>query len=31
VAVPLIILYEISIVISKRVDKQRKIEEAQWD
>jgi len=31
VAVPIIILYEISIVISKRVDKQRKIEEAQWD
>jgi sec-independent protein translocase protein TatC len=31
VAVPLIILYEISIVISKRVDKQRKKEEAQWD
>lgn len=31
VAVPLIILYEISIFISKRVDKQRKKEEKQWD
>lgn len=31
VAVPLIILYEISIFISKRVDKQRIKEEAQWD
>src|SRR6185437_2191534 len=31
VAVPLIILYEISIFISKRVDKQRKEAEAQWD
>lgn len=31
VAVPLIILYEISIFISKKVDKQRIKEEAQWD
>ena len=31
VAVPLIILYEISIFISKRVDKQRVKAEAQWD
>jgi sec-independent protein translocase protein TatC len=31
VAVPLIILYEISIFISKRVDKQRKQKEAEWD
>ena len=31
VAVPLIILYEISIFISKRVYKQKKKEEAQWD
>lgn len=31
VAVPLIILYEISIVISKRVDKQRVKEEESWD
>ncbi len=31
VAVPLIILYEISIFISKRVDKQRVKEEEQWD
>ncbi len=31
VAVPLILLYEISIFISKRVDKQREKTEAQWD
>lgn len=31
VAVPLIILYEISIYISKRVDKQKIKAEAQWD
>ncbi|HEU5052502.1 MAG TPA: twin-arginine translocase subunit TatC [Hanamia sp.] len=31
VAVPLIILYEISIFISKPVDKQRKQKEAEWD
>ena len=31
VAVPLIILYEISIFISKRVDKKRVQEEAAWD
>ncbi len=31
VAVPLIILYEISIFISKRVDKQRIKAEAEWD
>lgn len=31
VAVPLIILYEISIVISKRVYKQKKLAEEQWD
>jgi sec-independent protein translocase protein TatC len=31
VAVPLIILYEISIFICNRVDKQRVKEEAQWD
>lgn len=31
VAVPLIILYEISIFISKRVDKQKVKEEKQWD
>ena len=31
VAVPLIILYEISIFISKRVYKQKTKEEAQWD
>lgn len=31
VAVPLIILYEISIFISKRVDKQKVKAEAQWD
>lgn len=31
VAVPLIILYEISIFISKRVDKQRVKAETQWD
>ncbi len=31
VAVPLIILYEISIFISKRVYKQKKEAEAQWD
>lgn len=31
VAVPLIILYEISIFISKRVDNKRKKEEEQWD
>jgi sec-independent protein translocase protein TatC len=31
VAVPLIILYEISILISKRVDKQRIKAEAEWD
>ena len=31
VAVPLIILYEISIFISKRVDKKRIKAEAQWD
>jgi sec-independent protein translocase protein TatC len=31
VAVPLIILYEISIYISKRVDKKRVKAEAQWD
>ena len=31
VAVPLILLYEISILISKRVDKQRIKAEAEWD
>jgi sec-independent protein translocase protein TatC len=31
VAVPLLILYEISILISKNVDKKRIKEEAQWD
>jgi sec-independent protein translocase protein TatC len=31
VAVPLIILYEVSIFISKRVDKNRVKEEKQWD
>jgi sec-independent protein translocase protein TatC len=31
VAIPLILLYEISIFISKRVDKQRIEEEKQWD
>jgi len=31
VSVPLIILYEIGIFISKRVDKQRIEEEKQWD
>lgn len=31
VAVPLIILYEISIFISKRVYKQKAIKEAQWE
>ena len=31
VAVPLILLYEISIFISKRVDKKRAKEEAAWD
>jgi sec-independent protein translocase protein TatC len=31
VAVPLILLYEISIFISKRVDKQREKAEAEWD
>ena len=31
VAVPLIILYEISIFISKRVDRLREKEEEQWD
>jgi len=31
VAVPLIILYEISIIISKRVDRLREKEEEQWD
>jgi sec-independent protein translocase protein TatC len=31
VAVPLIILYEISILISKKVDNKRKKEEEQWD
>lgn len=31
VAVPLILLYEISIFISKKVDAGRKKEEAQWD
>ncbi|MEO8719717.1 MAG: twin-arginine translocase subunit TatC [Ginsengibacter sp.] len=31
VAIPLIILYEISIFISKRVDKQRVKTEAEWD
>ncbi|MEP6952180.1 MAG: twin-arginine translocase subunit TatC [Ginsengibacter sp.] len=31
VAVPLILLYEISIFISKRVDKQRIKAEAEWD
>jgi sec-independent protein translocase protein TatC len=31
VAVPLIILYEISIFISKRVDRQRVKAEAEWD
>ena len=31
VAVPLILLYEISIFISKRVDKQRIEEEKQWE
>ena len=31
VAVPLIILYEVSIFISKRVDKHRVQEEKQWD
>ena len=31
VAVPLIILYEISIFISKRVYKQKEKEQAQWD
>jgi sec-independent protein translocase protein TatC len=31
VAVPLIILYEISIFISKRVYKQKQLAEEQWD
>ena len=31
VAVPLILLYEISIFISAKVDKQRLLEEKQWD
>ncbi len=31
VAVPLILLYEISILLSKRVDKERAREEAQWE
>lgn len=31
VAIPLVLLYEISIFISKRVDKQRIEEEKQWD
>jgi len=31
VSVPLMFLYEISIFISKRVDKQRVKDEAQWD
>jgi sec-independent protein translocase protein TatC len=31
VAVPLILLYEISIFISRKVDKQRVKEEAEWD
>jgi len=31
VAIPLVFLYEISIFISARVDKQRQIEEKQWD
>ena len=31
VAVPLILLYEISIFISKRVDNKRAKEEAAWD
>lgn len=31
VAVPLILLYEISIYLSKRVEKQKKKEEAQWE
>jgi sec-independent protein translocase protein TatC len=31
VAVPLVILYEISIFISARVVKQQKLEEKEWD
>lgn len=31
VAVPLILLYEISILLSKRVDKEKAKEEAQWE
>lgn len=31
VAVPLIILYEISILLSKKVDRERAKEEAQWE
>jgi sec-independent protein translocase protein TatC len=31
VAIPLVFLYEISILISKKVDKQRVKAEAEWD
>lgn len=31
VAVPLILLYEISIMLSKRVAKEKELEEAQWE
>lgn len=31
VGIPLVLLYEISIFISARVDKKRKLEEKQWD
>jgi sec-independent protein translocase protein TatC len=31
VAVPLIILYEISIILTKRVEREKAKEEAEWD
>ncbi|HMT96608.1 MAG TPA: twin-arginine translocase subunit TatC, partial [Ferruginibacter sp.] len=31
VALPLLLLYELSVVIAARVDKKRKIEEKQWE
>ncbi|MBS1908725.1 MAG: twin-arginine translocase subunit TatC, partial [Bacteroidetes bacterium] len=30
-ALPLLLLYELSVVIAARVDKKRKIEEKQWE
>jgi sec-independent protein translocase protein TatC len=31
VALPLVLLYEISIILVKRIDKEKKLEEAKWE